>query len=67
VATVPGPRPDRPLPTPGAPEAPPYEREEQDRREAAPPQREDVDPSWLPEPYSPERERAEPAQPAAVP
>ena len=65
MATVPGPRPDRPLPSPGAPESPPYEREEQDRREASP-SRENTDPSWLPEPYSPEREQVEPEQPALL-
>lgn len=66
MATVPGPQPDRPLPSPGAPEAPPYEREEEDRRVASP-DRDDSDPSWLPEPYSPDREQVEPEQPAAVP
>jgi hypothetical protein len=65
MATVPGPQPDRPLPTPGVPEEPPHEREEEER--VASPSREDTDPSWLPEPYSPERERVEPDLPAAVP
>jgi hypothetical protein len=66
MATVPGPQPDRPLPTPGAPEEPPYEREREDERVASPPDRE-ADPSWLPEPYSPEREQVEPDLPAGVP
>jgi hypothetical protein len=67
MATVPGPQPDRPLPTPGAPEAPPYEREEEDRRVASPPDRQDTEPDWMPEPYSPEREQVEPDVPAGVP
>jgi hypothetical protein len=67
MATVPGPQPDRPLPIPGAPaEEPPREYEEEERREAAP-QREGTDPSWLPEPYDPEREHVEPEEPAVLP
>jgi hypothetical protein len=66
MASVPGPQPDRPLPPPGVPEEPPYEREEQDEQVASPP-REDTDPGWLPEPYSPDREHAEPDLPAGVP
>ncbi len=65
MATVPGPRPDGPLPRPGAPaEEPPYEREEEDQREASP---ERTDDPWTPAPYDPEREYAEPASPVGVP
>jgi hypothetical protein len=62
MATVPGPRPDRPLPTPGVPAERPAHEEEEERR-AAP----DPAPSWEPEPYDPEREQVEPELPAAVP
>lgn len=65
MASVPGPRPDRPLPTPGVPaERPVREHEEDDQRHASPGE---DSPSWEPEPYDPERERVEPAAPAAVP
>jgi hypothetical protein len=62
MATVPGPRPDRPFPPPDAPaeERPPEEEEE---RRAAP----DTTPSWEPEPFDPDRERVEPETPVAVP
>ena len=62
MATVPGPRPDRPLPTPGVPAEPPRP-EEDDERRAAP----DTRPDWESEPFDPERERVEPELPAAVP
>lgn len=62
MATVPGPDPDKPLPRPGAPAVEPeYEPEEE--QYASP----DENPSWMPEPYDPEREYAEPAMPAGVP
>ena len=63
MATVPGPRPDRPLPTPGVPAEPEREYDEEDVRRAAP---ESV-PPWEAEPYDPEREYVEPAEPAMVP
>lgn len=65
MSTVPGPRPDGPLPRPGAPERrePPHENEP-DRREAAP-QRDT--PEWLPEPYEPGRAPDPALEPAAVP
>ena len=63
MATVPGPRPDRPLPTPGMPAEPERDYEEEEERRAAP----DNVPSWEPEPYDPEREYIEPAEPAMVP
>jgi hypothetical protein len=63
MATVPGPRPDRPLPTPGMPAEPERDYEEEEERRAAP---ESV-PSWEPEPYDPEREFVEPAEPAMIP
>lgn len=63
MATVPGPRPDRPLPTPGVPaERPEHDQEEE--RQASPGE---STPTWEPEPYDPERERVEPAEPAGVP
>jgi hypothetical protein len=62
MATVPGPRPDRPFPPPGAPAEEPRREEEEERRAAPEPA-----PSWEPEPFDPERERVEPAAPAAVP
>jgi hypothetical protein len=62
MATVPGPRPDRPLPPPGVPAERP-EREADEERRAAP----EPAPSWEPEPYDPEREQVEPELPAAVP
>ncbi|HEY8485000.1 MAG TPA: hypothetical protein VIL13_10345 [Longimicrobiales bacterium] len=61
MATVPGPKPDKPLPIPGAPgEEPEYEPEE----EPGPvgPERGD-EPDWLPKPYDPEREYEEPGVP----
>jgi hypothetical protein len=66
MATVPGPRPDGPLPRPGAPaEEPPYEREEEDQREASPER--GGDEPWAPAPYDPDREYTEPAAPVGVP
>lgn len=61
MASVPGPRPDRPLPTPGVPAEP--EREHEEERRAAP----ETTPSWEPEPFDPEREHVEPEAPVAVP
>jgi hypothetical protein len=61
MATVPGPRPDRPLPTPGVPAERP--REDEDQR-AAP---EEDRPEWETAPYDPEREYVEPEAPVAVP
>jgi len=61
MASVPGPDPNKPLPRPGAPGLePPHEDE---GWEAAP----DDAPSWLPEPYSPEREVQEEDVPLGVP
>ena len=67
MATVPGPRPDRPLPPPAAPAKEPEREPEEEDRRAAPPDRER--PGWLPEPYHPERERerVEPGTPAPLP
>jgi hypothetical protein len=62
MATVPGPRPDRPLPTPGITEEPQREHEEEQQASPAEPA-----PSWEPQPYDPEREHVEPAAPVAVP
>jgi len=63
MATVPGPKPDRPVPRPGAPaEEPPYEPEEP---EVAEPARRDK-PEWLPEPYDPDREVVEPGVPIGL-
>lgn len=63
MATVPGPDPDRPFPRPGEPGIEPqYEPDEE--QQASP--GEDP-PSWLPEPYDPDREVVEPALPAGVP
>lgn len=63
MATVPGPNPDQPLPRPGAPaEEPPYEPEEE--QETIGPERQE--PDWMPEPYDPEREVAEPGIPIGV-
>lgn len=64
MATVPGPNPDRPLPTPGVPAERP-ETEEDERQVASPDQ--DDPPAWEPQPYDPEREYAEPDVPAGVP
>jgi hypothetical protein len=65
MASVPGPDPDRPLPTPGAPaQEPPREPDEDDRRVATPDREE---PAWMPQPYHPERETVEPVAPAALP
>jgi hypothetical protein len=64
MAAVPGPRPDRPLPTPGITEDPARERDHEEEQQASP---SEPAPSWEPEPYDPEREFAEPQAPAAVP
>ena len=65
MATVPGPNPDRPLPTPGVPaQQPEREYEEEEERRAAP---DHDEPSWAPEPYDPDREVIEPTAPVAVP
>jgi hypothetical protein len=63
MATVPGPRPDRPLPTPGVPEERPEREYEEEEQQASPGET----PSWEPEPYDPEREHVEPGTPAGVP
>jgi hypothetical protein len=65
MATVPGPRPDRPLPTPGVPAERPEQEEEQEEEQQASPG--ESTPSWEPQPYDPEREFVEPAEPAGVP
>ena len=62
MATVPGPDPDKPLPRPGAPGVEP-EYEPDEEQFASPGEQ----PSWMPEPYDPEREYEEPALPAGVP
>lgn len=56
MATVPGPRPDRPLPPPGEgvePTHEPYEEPGFIEPEHG------SEPDWLPEPYEPEREAEE--------
>lgn len=63
MATVPGPDPDQPLPRRSAPGIEP-EHEPDEEQFASP--AEDR-PSWLPEPYDPDREFAEPSLPAGVP
>src|SRR5690606_34276186 len=64
MATVPGPNRDKPLPRPGAPaQEPPYEPEEEP--DVVGPERPDS-PDWLPKPYDPEREVAEPGIPIGV-
>jgi len=63
MASVPGPDPDRPLPRPGAPAQEPP-REDDESWGASP---DDDRPSWLPEPYDPQREREEKDLPAGVP
>lgn len=65
MASVPGPRPDRPLPSPGVPAEPARETEEDDRRSATP-DRDDA-PPWLPEPYQPGRETVEPHEAVPTP
>lgn len=63
MASVPGPRPDQPLPRPGAPAVEP-EHEPDEERRASPERR----PAWLPEPYRPGREkRVNPDAPVPVP
>lgn len=65
MSTVPGPRPDGPLPRPGAPAEREVQREdERERREAAPAPEQ---PDWMPEPFDPEREQQPVQEPAAVP
>ena len=62
MATVPGPDPDKPLPKPGQPGAEPeYEPDEEQLASPTEP------PSWMPEPYDPEREFVEPGLPVGVP
>lgn len=64
MATVPGPRPDQPVPRPGAPGQPIPDESDERERQASP----DRDhPEWMPEPYHPEREVVEPGAPAPVP
>lgn len=58
MATVPGPRPDRPLPTPGAPAERPMEEPMQEPGTPGP-DRHGSEPDWMPQPYDPERERQE--------
>ena len=58
MATVPGPRPDEPLPTPGTP----AERPTEDQPIEEPQWREPehgAEPDWLPGPYEPERQEEE--------
>jgi len=62
MAAVPGPRPDRPLPTPGIQADPERPEEEVDEDQRASP---DAAPSWQPEPFDPEREYVD--EPLAVP
>jgi hypothetical protein len=63
MASIPGPDPDRPFPRPGPPAEQPFPEHDEEERRAAEPE----SPDWSPEPYDPERERVEPALPAAVP
>lgn len=65
MSTVPGPRPDGPLPRPGAPDRREPPRESEPERRETQPAREA--PDWLPEPYDPERERETVQEPAGVP
>ncbi len=58
MATVPGPRPDQPLPTPGAPAERPIEEEPYEEPGWAEPER-GREPGWLPQPYEPDREEEE--------
>ncbi len=66
MASVPGPDPDRPLPRPGAPAKEPAKEPDEDDRRIATPERQ-VEPPWMPRPYSPERETVEPEAPAVLP
>ncbi len=58
MATVPGPRPDQPLPPPGVPAERPPEEEPYEEPGWAEPER-GSEPDWLPRPYEPEREGEE--------
>jgi hypothetical protein len=62
MASVPGPQPNRPLPTPGVSDDPPYEREREDAWEASP----EEAPPWESEPFDPQREYAEEGAPAPL-
>jgi len=62
MASVPGPDPNKPLPRPDAPAQEP-EHEESEQWEASP----NEQPSWLPEPYDPSREREYIDEPVAAP
>ncbi len=61
MATVPGPRPDQPLPTPGQPAERPTEEPYQEPGWGEP--EHGAQPDWLPQPYEPEREEEEVALP----
>lgn len=63
MATVPEPRPDRPLPTPGAPAERPVEEPMEDPGIDSPERI--AQPDWMPTPYDPEREYEEPGVPVA--
>ncbi len=64
MASVPGPQPGRPLPTPGAPAEEPVHAPEEQPGVSEPDR--GADPEWLPRPYDPEREYEEPELPAGV-
>ncbi|MBX6365754.1 MAG: hypothetical protein IRZ00_18045 [Gemmatimonadetes bacterium] len=57
MATVPGPKPDQPLPTPGAPAEEPVHEPYEEPGVAAPER--GAEPDWLPAPYEPDREATE--------
>lgn len=61
MASVPAPRPDEPLRPPGMPREEPLPDTEKEERRASP------EPSWIPEPYDPEREGVEPGAPVPTP
>ena len=58
MATVPGPRPDQPLPTPGVPAERPTEDSPYEEPGWLEPEH-GAEPDWLPRPYEPEREEEE--------
>lgn len=64
MATVPGPRPDKPLPIPGAPGKQRPGRKDEERHTR--PTRGD-EPAWKPQPYRPGKEREEEREPVGVP
>lgn len=64
MATVPGPRPNRPLPTPGAPAERPIEEPIEEPGPVGP-ERRSTDPDWMPKPYDPDREEEEVGIPLA--